>query len=79
MNSGVTRPLDALGRVVLPAELRNIMGIKTKDSLAIYTDDKDIILKKYEPGCIFCNNADGLISVMGKTVCRECAQEIKAI
>lgn len=25
---GIARPLDSLGRIVLPKELRNVMGIK---------------------------------------------------
>lgn len=77
MNTGVTRPLDLLGRVVLPAEIRSIMGIKTKDALAIYIDDKNIVLKKYEPGCMFCNNAEQLVQYKGRVICHDCVNNIK--
>lgn len=77
MNTGVTRPLDLLGRVGLPAEIRSIMGIKTKDALAIYIDDKNIVLKKYEPGCMFCNNAEQLVQYKGRVICHDCVNNIK--
>lgn len=77
MNTGIVRVMDSLGRVVLPAELRGMMGINIGDALAIYTDNKNIILKKYEPGCIFCNNIEGLIGFRGKMICQGCTQEIQ--
>ncbi|WP_066229045.1 AbrB/MazE/SpoVT family DNA-binding domain-containing protein [Metabacillus fastidiosus] len=46
---GVVRKVDQLGRIVLPKELRNTMGIKVKDPLEIFVDQNSIILKKYEP------------------------------
>ncbi|MED4404105.1 AbrB/MazE/SpoVT family DNA-binding domain-containing protein [Metabacillus fastidiosus] len=46
---GVVRKVDQLGRIVLPKELRNTMGIKVKDPLEIFVDQDSIILKKYEP------------------------------
>ena len=30
--TGITRPVDALGRVVIPVELRRVLNIKTDDS-----------------------------------------------
>ena len=55
MNStGVVRKLDNLGRIVIPIELRKTMGIAIKDTLEIFTEGDEIILKKYQPGCIFC-------------------------
>ena len=51
--TGIVRPVDALGRVVIPIELRRTLGIKTDDSLEIFVDDQYIMLKKYEPACIF--------------------------
>ena len=47
---------DELGRVVIPIELRRTLGIEEK-TLEIYVDGEKIILKKYEPACIFCGNA----------------------
>jgi transcriptional pleiotropic regulator of transition state genes len=59
--------------VVIPIELRRTLGIDEKDALEIYVDSEKIILKKYEPACIFCGNADSVQHFRGKNVCRECA------
>lgn len=71
-STGIVRKVDELGRVVIPIELRRTLGIDVKDALEIYVDGEKIILKKYEPACIFCTNADGVIQYMGKNVCKEC-------
>ncbi|PFL11755.1 AbrB family transcriptional regulator, partial [Bacillus cereus] len=48
--TGVTRKVDDLGRVVIPKELRNTLGIKEKSPLEIFVDGEDIVLQKYQPG-----------------------------
>ena len=50
--TGIVRPIDALGRVVIPVELRRNLGIQTNDSVEIYVDGQFIMLKKYEPSCV---------------------------
>ena len=56
-STGIVRKVDELGRIVLPIELRRTLDIEVKDALEIYVDGAQIILKKYEPACIFCSNA----------------------
>ena len=65
-STGIVRKVDELGRVVIPIELRRTLGIEVKDALEIYVDGENIILKKYEPACIFCSNADDIIRYKGK-------------
>lgn len=49
-NTGITRKVDSLGRVVIPKELRDVLNIKQNDSLEIYVHPNgSIVLKKYEP------------------------------
>ncbi len=71
-STGIVRKVDELGRVVLPIELRRTLGIGEKDPLEIYVDGNQIILKKYEPACVFCGKADGVVNFKGKNVCEEC-------
>ncbi len=79
-STGVVRKVDELGRIVIPIELRRTMGIEEKDALEIYVDNEKIILKKYEPACIFCGNAEEVINYKGKNLCRNCLTElIKAV
>ena len=72
-STGIVRKVDELGRVVIPIELRRTLGIEEKDALEIYVDNEKIILKKYEPACIFCGNAENIIIFGGKNICNECA------
>ena len=75
-STGIVRKVDELGRIVLPIELRRTLEIAERDSLEIYVDGSTIILKKYEPACIFCGNAENVTYFKGKIVCHECISEI---
>ncbi|NLF44862.1 MAG: AbrB/MazE/SpoVT family DNA-binding domain-containing protein [Syntrophomonadaceae bacterium] len=75
-STGVVRKVDELGRIVIPIELRRTMGIEEKDALEIYVDSEKIILKKYEPACIFCSNAEDVINYKGKNICKSCLTQI---
>ena len=75
-STGIVRKVDELGRIVLPIELRRTLDIAEKDSLEIYMDGPSIVLKKYQPTCIFCDEAKDVISFRGKNVCQNC---IKAL
>ena len=77
--TGIVRPMDALGRVVIPIELRRNFGIKTDDSLEIFVDDEYIMLKKYEPACIFCGSNDDIKKIHGRSVCGNCIGEMKKL
>lgn len=65
-STGIVRKVDELGRIVLPIELRRTLDIAEKDSLEIYVDGPKIILKKYNPACIFCDDASDVINYRGK-------------
>ena len=76
-STGIVRMVDQLGRIVLPIELRKAMDIKEKDPLEIFTDDDRIILTKYHPACIFCNDARDVILYKDKLICKRCLAEMK--
>lgn len=76
-STGIVRKIDELGRIVLPMELRRVMDIKEKDAIEIFVDGSTIILKKYEPACIFCNNAKDIVSYKRKNICKNCMDELK--
>lgn len=77
-STGIVRKVDELGRIVLPIELRRTLDIEVKDALEIYVDGAQIILKKYEPACIFCGNAKDVANFKGKNICRDCLAEMAA-
>ncbi|HBM75590.1 MAG TPA: AbrB family transcriptional regulator [Clostridiaceae bacterium] len=76
-STGIVRRVDELGRVVIPIELRRTLDIAEKDALEIYVDGEQIILKKYEPACIFCGQAKDVLQYKGKNICRKCLEELK--
>ena len=45
--TGVIRRIDELGRIVIPKEIRKNLRIKNGDSLEIFLESDNIILKKY--------------------------------
>ena len=69
-STGIVRKVDELGRIVIPIELRRTLDIGIKDSLEIYVEDDQIILKKYMPACAFCSNASGITVFKGKNMLR---------
>lgn len=75
-STGIVRKIDDLGRIVLPKELRRTLGIDDKDPLEIFIEDNTIILKKYQPACMFCGNARDVTTYKGKNICPTCAAEI---
>ena len=77
--TGIVRPVDALGRIVIPVELRRTLNIKTDDSLEIYVEGQFIMLKKYEPSCVFCGSMDDIRTIHGKNVCIDCIREMKKL
>ena len=76
-STGVVRKVDELGRIVLPAEIRQSMDIQVKDAVEIFTDENRIILQKYHPGCIFCKNVDNVVYFQDKRICAECLEKLK--
>ena len=61
-STGIIRRVDELGRVVIPIE--------------IYVEGSSIILKKFEPNCIFCGSTKDLSSYNDKLICKDCAKKI---
>lgn len=75
--TGIVRRLDDLGRIVLPIELRRTLNLEIKDPVEIFTENDCVILKKFEPTCIFCGSSKEVTDFKGKTVCASCLKELK--
>lgn len=74
--TGIVRRVDELGRIVLPKELRRTLHIAETDPLEIYVEGEQIILKKYQPACIFCGDAAYVTDFKGKKICPKCLKEL---
>lgn len=75
-STGIIRRVDELGRVVIPIEIRNQFNIVEKDPIEIYVEGSSIILKKFEPNCIFCGNTKNLLNYHDKLICKNCSKKV---
>ncbi len=75
-STGIVRRMDELGRVVIPIEIRNQFNIVEKDPIEIFVDGSSIVLKKFEPNCIFCGGTKNLIEYKNKLICENCSKKI---
>ena len=76
-STGFVRQIDPLGRIVLPRDLRKSLELNERDSVEFFLDGNTIVIKKYQASCIFCGNAEDLISFKGKCVCPSCAKKLQ--
>ena len=78
--TGSVRPVDPLGRVVIPKEMRKSYNLEVNDSVEIFVgDNEEIILKKYEPACMFCDSKYDIINYHNKMICKKCLAEINKL
>lgn len=76
---GMVRPIDTLGRIVVPIEIRKMLDLKAGDGVELFSDKDRIILKKYAPSCVFCGEADNVITYKDKKICKDCLAEMKGL
>ena len=75
-STGIIRKVDEWGRIVIPMELRNKLGISEKDPLEIYVSGSSIILKKFNSNCALCGSTKNLIDFQDNLICSDCKQKI---
>lgn len=77
---GMIRPVDKMGRVVIPKEIRAQLGVENnQDCFEIFTEGDRVILRKYQPTCIFCDSNGESVDYNGNTVCKECIAKLKEL
>jgi transcriptional pleiotropic regulator of transition state genes len=75
--TGVSRKVDDLGRIVLPAEIRRSFDIREGDMIEIGVDQDSIVLHKRRNSCTFCGGSEGLRTYREHPVCTSCLAELK--
>ncbi|MEK4986732.1 AbrB/MazE/SpoVT family DNA-binding domain-containing protein [Listeria sp. FSL L8-0308] len=79
-NTGMTRPLDTLGRIVIPKEMRTSMGIQAGESLEFYLDVETGLLsmRKYIGVCChLCYSIQDLSYFRDSFLCKTCINDLK--
>lgn len=74
--TGIIRNIDELGRIVIPKEIRRSMAIESDDPMEIFVEGDGIVLRKYEPACVFCGSCDEIVIYRDKRVCASCVREL---
>lgn len=77
--TGIVRPLDSLGRIVIPKEMRRLFDLEDGVSyLDISVIDDTIVLKKFDPDpkCVFCGANNDIRPYKGKCICETCLKEL---
>lgn len=74
--TGMSRRVDDLGRIVIPAEMRRTFGIKEGNTLDISVDENSIIFTKREEACVFCGLSQDLKEFKGRMVCLTCIGDL---
>lgn len=79
-STGMIRPVDKMGRVVIPKEIRAQLNVKNDyDCFEIYMENGRVVLQKYQPTCIFCDSLKYTVKYSGYHVCQECIDKLQAI
>jgi len=75
----LTRKIDALGRVVIPRELRARLGWDIGDTLSLCCENGTLavsLLKKQPaPKCAYCKRPEREVRVNGKDICSRCLEK----
>jgi transcriptional pleiotropic regulator of transition state genes len=75
---GTARRIDQLGRVVVPAELRRLLGFNEGEMLEFSARGNELVLRRVAPSCAICSFAtDDLVDLRDKHLCRGCLREIQ--
>lgn len=76
-HTGMTRPVDDLGRIVIPKELRDSLDIRATDRMEFWMTDEGMVLRKAEERCAVCGGVHGdMLDVDGMKFCRVCARKV---
>ncbi|HEX9762544.1 MAG: AbrB/MazE/SpoVT family DNA-binding domain-containing protein [Acidimicrobiia bacterium] len=77
MDSGITRKIDDLGRIVIPAETRRMFNIREGDHLYVAVEGAHIVLRKMTDTCTFCGSDTNVTQFKDKGVCASCRSQIQ--
>lgn len=76
---GMVRKVDALGRIVIPHELREALGIDSGDELELCCQGEALVLRKFSSACVFCGGRESIYVFREKYVCGECLQSLRKV
>lgn len=77
-NTGMSRAIDPLGRIVIPMEIRRSIGLKPGMRLDIGVANDKIVLSRNEAFCACCGGTnDHMLYHAGVAICEDCFSKFK--
>lgn len=77
MNLLAVRRLDNLGRIVLPSDIRNRLGLDRDGNVEFLENtNHDIVLRGTLQKCAVCQTTTHLIPIYNTFICKACKEHI---
>ena len=73
------RKIDELGRVVLPVDMRQELGLETGETIQISRESNKIILSRAREYCKLCGADEQLVQTHIGSVCTGCIRMIQKL
>ena len=67
---------EIAGRIIIPADMRRLLKIKTNDQLHIAMDGNRLIIEKKQNACALCGGTEALIKTDEKYICKQCYRKL---
>lgn len=77
--TGISRKIDPLGRIVIPKEMRDLLGLDVGVSVEMEYRDGGVFIERYKDYCVLCNSQEDVTEVLGKKVCEKCLRALKKL
>ena len=71
--------VDSLGRIVIPSSMRKNYDVDNGEMIEMLSVDEGILIRKYQPGCMFCGSLENINLFEGRIICKSCAEKISRI
>lgn len=76
--SGICIDIDSVGRLVIPKEIREKLGLisKTKNTVECSIVNNTLVIKRYDPSCVFCGGTKKVQVYKDRFICESCTKEL---
>ena len=73
---GFVKKIDELGRIVVPKEVRRVLGVTNLESVQFVMEGNSVVIKKFIESCCFCDSTENLTAFKDSFICEKCKKEL---
>lgn len=70
------KKVTASGAVGIPVDMRRYLGLQKGDPVEVEVLQDEIVIRLYQPRCLFCDTQNGVKKFKGRFICDKCAKEV---